>query len=219
MEKPTTGHKRAIKQDRAVQTRKGILEAAIKLFARKGLLATTMADLAKAIQMTPGALYWHFPTKEDLVLGALEELESRYKGEWTQLITEGRGWTATRQLEGFYQRTRDFVRENRHYGMFLGLMASESVELSDRVATSLRKTMELFTHTLRGIIRYGQEKTGEFRTDVDAHTLAQALIASHLGAIIFFNLHETTASYDEMFRSLEKVASSGLAKRAAPDAG
>ena len=121
--------------------------------------------------------------------------------------------TARQQIEGFYRRTKDFVRENRHYGMFLGLLASESVELSDRVATALRKTMEVFTATLRGIIRYGQEKTFEFRTDVDANTLAQAMIASHLGAIIFFNLHETTASYDEMFRSLEKVATAGLVRR------
>ncbi|NBU64215.1 MAG: TetR/AcrR family transcriptional regulator, partial [Chloroflexia bacterium] len=27
-----------------------------------------MAELARAIHMTPGALYWHFPTKEDLLL-------------------------------------------------------------------------------------------------------------------------------------------------------
>src|SRR5687767_4641490 len=93
----TSGQKRTIKQERAVRTRKEILEAAIKLFARKGLLATTMADLAKQISMTPGALYWHFPTKEDLVLSALEELETRYKDAWKDLITEGRKLTAREQ--------------------------------------------------------------------------------------------------------------------------
>lgn len=221
MEKPTgaSGQKRTIKQDRAVQTRKGILEAAIKLFARKGLLATTMADLAKAISMTPGALYWHFPTKEDLVLGALEELEARYKEAWKDLVTEGRKLSAAEQLQGFYRTTQSFVRDNRHYGMFLGLLASESVELSDRVATALRNTLEIFTGTMRGIIKYGQEKTGEFRADLDATTLAQGFIASHLGAVIFFNLHEQTVSYDAMFSALEKVTVSGLDQRAPKHGG
>src|ERR1041385_7956617 len=69
--------KREIKQERAARTRVEILEAAITLFARRGFLATTMAELAKAIRMTPGALYWHFPTKEDLLLAAIDELHER----------------------------------------------------------------------------------------------------------------------------------------------
>ncbi|MDQ3262393.1 MAG: TetR/AcrR family transcriptional regulator [Myxococcota bacterium] len=211
MEKPSGAvQKRAIKQDRAVQTRKGILEAAIKLFARKGLLATTMADLAKAISMTPGALYWHFPTKEDLVLGALEELEARYKDAWKDLITEGRTMTAAEQMRGFFQRTHSFVRENPQYGMFMCLLSSEAVELSDRVATALRGTIDVFAHTLTGIIRYGQVKTGEFRKDVDARTLAQALLASHMGTVIFSNLFAPEASYDAMFLTLEKVTAPGM---------
>ena len=46
--------KRAIKQDRAVKTRQDILNSAITLFARRGILATTMSELARAIHMTPG---------------------------------------------------------------------------------------------------------------------------------------------------------------------
>jgi len=63
--------KREIKQERAVRTREEILEAAIREFSSRSFEATSMAQLAKAIRMTPGALYWHFPTKEDLLLGAL----------------------------------------------------------------------------------------------------------------------------------------------------
>ena len=210
----TSGQKRTIKQERAVRTRKEILEAAIKLFARKGLLATTMADLAKEIAMTPGALYWHFPTKEDLVLSALEELELRYKDAWKDLISEeGRKLSAADQMRGFFSRTQAFVRENRQYGMFLGLLAAESVELSERVATALRNTMNLFVYTLAGMIRYGQLKTQELRTDVDPLTLAQALIASHMGTVIFFNLYEKESSYDEMFKAIERVTHVGMERQ------
>jgi len=217
MEKDTSVQKRAIKQERALQTRRGILEAAIKLFSRKGLLATTMADLAKEIAMTPGALYWHFPTKEDLVLGALEELEARYKDAWKDLVTDGRKLTAGEQLRGFFQRTHSFVRENPQYGMFMCLLSSEAVELSERVTGALRGTINVFVETLTGIIRYGQGKTREFRSDVDARTLAQALIASHMGTIILSNLFTPdTGSYDAMFLALEKVTGPGMETKNAP---
>src|SRR5512140_3169369 len=206
--------KRAIKQERAARTRKEILEAAIRLFARKGLLATTMSDLAREIGMTPGALYWHFPTKEDLVLGAIEELDARYREAWKDLTTDGRKLSATEQVHLFFQRTQGFVRDHRHYGMFLALLASESVELSARVAESLRETMALYVQVLGGMIKYGK-KTGEFREDVDARTLAHALIAAHIGAVLHFNLFDPALSYDEMVAALEKVATSGMLARAA----
>src|SRR4051812_28323580 len=93
--------KREIKQERAARTRVEILEAAITLFARRGFLATTMAELAKAIRMTPGALYWHFPTKEDLLLAAIDELHQRYLNEFVDLLSEHRKLTAREQLLSF----------------------------------------------------------------------------------------------------------------------
>ncbi|HEY8211140.1 MAG TPA: helix-turn-helix domain-containing protein, partial [Myxococcaceae bacterium] len=55
---------RPIKQERAARTRAEIIEKAVRLFSQQGYQATTMVDLARAIKMSPGALYWHFPTKE-----------------------------------------------------------------------------------------------------------------------------------------------------------
>lgn len=205
--------KRTIKQERAARTRNEILEAAIRLFARNGLLATTMADLAKEIAMTPGALYWHFPTKEDLVLAAVEELDRRYRDAWKELTTEGRKLSARDQLRGFFQRTHGFVRENREYGMFMGILAAESVALSARVAEAIRETLANFVQALTGIIKYGQKKTGEFRDDLDARTLAHALIAAHMGTVIHFNLFDPALSYDEIFAALEKVTAPGMERR------
>jgi len=208
--------KRAIKQERAARTRKEILDAAIRLFARKGLLATTMAQLAKEIGMTPGALYWHFPTKEDLLLGAIEELDGRYREAWRDLTTEGRKLPARDQMHAFFLRTNAFVRDNRHYGMFLGLLAAESPELSARVAAALRDAMAVYVQVLTGIIKHGQQRTFEFREDLDARTLAHALIAAHMGAVIHSNLFDPALSYDEIIAALEKVTAPGMERGVRP---
>jgi AcrR family transcriptional regulator len=43
-----------------------VVAAGIKVFARKGLAGATMAEVAEECGMGPGALYYHFATKEQL---------------------------------------------------------------------------------------------------------------------------------------------------------
>lgn len=50
-----------------------ILEAALRTFAEKGYAATTNADIARAAGVTPAALYYYFPSKEELFRAALSE--------------------------------------------------------------------------------------------------------------------------------------------------
>lgn len=47
--------------------REELLLAAAKLFAEHGFEATSMRDIAKAVGMLAGSMYYHFPSKEELV--------------------------------------------------------------------------------------------------------------------------------------------------------
>ena len=45
-----------------------LLDAAARLFARSGYAATSMRDIAAEVKMLPGSLYYHFASKEELLL-------------------------------------------------------------------------------------------------------------------------------------------------------
>jgi len=49
------------------ETAKRVREAALSLFARQGYAAVSMRQIAEAVGVQPGALYNHFPTKQDLL--------------------------------------------------------------------------------------------------------------------------------------------------------
>lgn len=51
---------------RGEQTREEILAAARRLFLSQGYTATTMRQIARAVGVTPAAIYNHFPGKEEL---------------------------------------------------------------------------------------------------------------------------------------------------------
>ncbi|MCP3135882.1 TetR/AcrR family transcriptional regulator [Pyxidicoccus xibeiensis] len=205
---------REIKQERAARTRVEILEAAITLFARRGFLATTMADLARAIRMTPGALYWHFPTKEDLLLAAIEELHQRCLREFVGRLTEARALSAREQFHAFTERTQEFLRCHREYGIFFAMLAAEAAEANDRVADAIREKLALYAKVLEGIIRHGQ-KTGEFRQDVDALHTAHSLFGGYMGVLVHQNLFRATLSYDPLVAALHLLVTAGTDARSA----
>ena len=50
-----------------------LLDAAARLFRAHGYHATSMRDIAGAVGMLPGSIYYHFPSKDELLLTVYEE--------------------------------------------------------------------------------------------------------------------------------------------------
>jgi len=59
-------------QERAIRTRKAILEAAAAIFDERGYETATISDVLERAEVTKGALYFHFASKETLARGVLE---------------------------------------------------------------------------------------------------------------------------------------------------
>jgi len=53
-------------------TRQVILEAALRVFARSGISAATLDDIAAEANVSRGALCWHFHNKEELLSGIIK---------------------------------------------------------------------------------------------------------------------------------------------------
>jgi AcrR family transcriptional regulator len=59
---------------RTAARRQQIIDAAASLFAEKGFHRTTTKDIAEAAQVSEGTLYNYFDSKDDLLLGIMEQL-------------------------------------------------------------------------------------------------------------------------------------------------
>ncbi|WP_262064319.1 ScbR family autoregulator-binding transcription factor [Streptomyces sp. STR69] len=65
------------KQERAIRTRQAILLAAARVFEERGYQAATISEILASAEVTKGALYFHFPSKEDLAQGVLHEQDQQ----------------------------------------------------------------------------------------------------------------------------------------------
>lgn len=73
----------------AQPTRERILTAATRLFQESGYEGTSVTRIAKAADMVPANLYWHFPSKQDLLAEVLKGLYRRSAEELVAAIPEG----------------------------------------------------------------------------------------------------------------------------------
>ncbi|WP_406476762.1 ScbR family autoregulator-binding transcription factor [Streptomyces sp. NBC_01615] len=61
------------KQARAVQTRRSIVEAAARVFADHGYERAAISEILRRANVTKGALYFHFTSKESLAQAIMDE--------------------------------------------------------------------------------------------------------------------------------------------------
>jgi AcrR family transcriptional regulator len=75
-------------------TRAALLEEATALFARRGYAGTSLEDVASASQVTRGAVYHHFASKQALFEAVLDAQEERATAEVMAAATAEDPWDA-----------------------------------------------------------------------------------------------------------------------------
>jgi AcrR family transcriptional regulator len=92
-------------------TRERILEVALELFAAKGYDATATREITGRLGISPGAFYYHFPTKDHclsaLVEPYLEEVEALIAEQPTPLTTPDEARTLLSAYQGLLLRRRE----------------------------------------------------------------------------------------------------------------
>lgn len=82
---------RQAREARKARTRGRILEAARRVFARQGYHGTLMDQVAREAGLSKGALYVHFPSKEELFLALLDDAAATLVDRVTSAIATACG--------------------------------------------------------------------------------------------------------------------------------
>jgi TetR/AcrR family fatty acid metabolism transcriptional regulator len=181
---------------------KNIIEAALKVFSRRGFADTRMADIAAEAGMSYGLVYHYYQNKEKLFEAIVEdwwagfyrELESLKAGDAT---TEEKLRGIIHYLLSVYEKKPDQI------SIFVTEISRGFVYHAD--SRGKGKFGRLFD-LCRGIMEEGQ-KNGFLRNDIAAHYLTYVF----LGSIDTF-LSVMILGGEKMNASREERISDGIAK-------
>ncbi|PTL79334.1 TetR/AcrR family transcriptional regulator [Vitiosangium sp. GDMCC 1.1324] len=155
------------------ERRSALLKAARELFARRGLAATKMTDLATAAGISYGLVYHYFPDKEAVFLTLVEEAVQG----GIQLLTDARSAPGSpwEQLHAVCSRMLEEARENSSFLLIL-VQAQACENLPTEGEQSLARHTARFLQLLVELIEDGQ-RAGQV-VDVPAGELARTFLAT-----------------------------------------
>jgi AcrR family transcriptional regulator len=139
-----------------------ILRAAVKLFAEKGFDATTVQEVVAAAEVTKGALYHYFDSKDDLLYEIYHSLIGLQTADLDAIIAQGLGAKETVRaiLMNLVVTTASRIDET---------VVREMHKLNSERMAAFRADRRRYQRTFRDVIAKAQA-AGEFATLVPADT-------------------------------------------------
>jgi AcrR family transcriptional regulator len=97
--------------------KQAIMQAALELFAEQGIEATTVQQITERSGISKGAFYLSFKSKEELILGIIEQVFGEIASEIDQAVTETSD--DSRLLYRYFYASFQSFRKHRHFAMML----------------------------------------------------------------------------------------------------
>jgi AcrR family transcriptional regulator len=167
---------------RTEATRRKLLAAAEKLFARDGFEAARLEDIAFLAGYTRGAFYAHFKSKEDIFFALLEDWVSRRIAEVTALLSQHE--SPAKRLRALREHYAQIAKDRRLALLSLEfkLFAIRHPEAHDRLRARQRRFRACGAELLLGVASsMGRSlPISGTATAAGLNALSNALLLEHL---------------------------------------
>ncbi|TWR30660.1 TetR/AcrR family transcriptional regulator [Mucilaginibacter pallidiroseus] len=161
-------------------TRKMILQKSFDLIYRQGYQATSIDTILATTQVTKGAFFYHFKSKDDMGLAMINEIV--YPGMYETLVKPLQ--LADSPIQDIYTMMKNLLFKvpfmTAKYGCPVVNLIEEMSPVNESFKKALLKLTDQWQSAIAQNLEMGKEK-GEIRADVDAGQVACFVIAGYSG--------------------------------------
>jgi TetR/AcrR family transcriptional repressor of nem operon len=183
-----------------------ILDAALIVIRAKGYAATTVDDLCAASDVTKGAFFHHFKSKDDLAVAAAEHW-SKVTGELFEAAPYHRHADPLQRVLGYLEFRRQLLTgEVAEFTCLVGTMVQETFESSPAIRAACDASISGHAAKIEADIGEAMRQRG-LRAEWTARSLAMHTQAVLQGAFILAKAKDdakiAAASIDHLRRYIE----------------
>ncbi len=167
--------------------RQQILEAARACFARQGFHQTSIQDICREADLSPGAVYRYFPSKEHIITATC--LDCQQAGIEMIESARSQGSTPLQALDFIIEHGFGMLdqEESREHTMMIVQLWSEALRSSEVRDALLTGSYGTWVQALTELFEQAQ-KEGEVDQGLDASSLARVLIGLWHGLLLHKSL-------------------------------
>jgi AcrR family transcriptional regulator len=165
-------------QARGLARREAIIDAAVRLFARRGFRGTGILGLAEEVGISHVGVLHHFGTKEGLLLAVVESRDRRHT-EQIEHLRQVRGLEALRALQ---QLGDGRLFDDLHARLFV-VLVGENLHPEDPLNAYFRARAQDVRGFVANAVRTGQADK-EIRDDADPEAIATEVLGFIAGITV-----------------------------------
>jgi AcrR family transcriptional regulator len=143
-----------------------IIEAAGKILTTGGIGGLTTKNLGKEMQSSESAIYRHFASKEEIIIGLLDYLCESLDEKYTLGISKNDN--PEQQFKDLFQLQLEYFTNNPHF--VVAVFSDGLLEESDKINAAILRIMAMKQKHLLPIIQSGQA-AGIFTTDLSVEDI------------------------------------------------
>ena len=189
-------------------TRASLLESALDIMSEKPFASVSMTEIARGVDLSKGALYWHFKNKHDLLVGVVENMNAKVEEELAASLAS---LESVGGLRAYYrEQLEKSARSERFRKMHQLMLRREEwpKELRERVLDIVKGHLEQERIMIERLLESAR-KEGRIREDIPSRDLSMLITAIFHGIFIFqvsdFFHFDFSRYADFVFDAIEKV--------------
>ncbi len=198
-------------KEEAEETKKAILLAALEIFCEKGYSRTTFDEIAKRINLTKGAIYWHFRNKADILTEIIRKGFLLTHQAIEKNIQPEKGLEA---IYEFMQYEAQLISQQKLYKqlMFFLLFQMEwSEAILNKVTKEANEVVEYPQTIIKTALEAAQSQK-KIREETDIESCTCLIIYLWQGIIRNIVKPHSTISYDKLINDSYSLITKSIVK-------
>ncbi len=194
-----------------------LLGAALRLFVSQGYRSTNLEQISGAAELTKGAVYFYFRSKEAVLIALLKQVQQVVVDEAIARV-DAAGPSPTDKLVAYIHYQAGLGLTHRDEVLLLILMSLEFKEREGEVQAFIAELYQRQRGLMEDLVRAGQ-KAGEFRSDLSTRELAAIILAINDGTFLEWFRRAPGLDGGELTRALRAMVLGGATGLAAAPSG
>jgi AcrR family transcriptional regulator len=180
-----------------------IISVAARLFKEKGYRATTLEDIAAAVGMLKGSLYYYIRSKEELLYLVVRDPIRQAYGKLEEIVTSETPATA-KITQAILNHMTVFHEHYPHIAVYL----HDYHHLMQKLQKNIIETPKHYQRLWATLLQQGVE-SGELRADLDIKVTAYAILGMCNWVYRWYNPHGALSA-GEVAEVFTKLVLTGL---------
>ena len=166
-------HMNREREGRIMTTKERILEIAYRSFSEQGYDRTSMGSIAKELNITRPALYYHFASKEDLLMATYQMIDPLINVSTDKILACSDAGAYSRELDTLIGDITDNLRDDEQRARFVATVESAAGKIP-AVMKSAQDQYNATCDMFKTVIDHGK-KIGALPSDLDSDVAKQCL--------------------------------------------